>query len=83
MNQDAEEILEEIEQGVITEEDWALVHRRYIASFGHTFTSFALPTNSDHWRLAYWQMILCLGGSRKDPVTDEDLGLRGEGVYED
>ncbi len=54
---------------------------RYIRKFGHTFTSFAICKPAE--TIALVQMNECLAGTRAEPVTDESIGFRGEGIYED
>lgn len=66
----------------ITLAEFTEIYDLYAASFGHTFTTFALTPSMDAFEIAYTQMLMCLNGSRTEPVTQESIGQTGEGVVD-
>ena len=55
----------------------------YARNFGHSFTAIGLSPGMAEFDIAYIEMLRCLDGERTEPITAEELGLRGEGVYAD
>ena len=67
---------------MISLEEFQTIAELYFEEFGHTYTTFGrFPGNPD-FEIAYNLMLQCLNGERTEPVTDEAIGVAGEGVRE-